>query len=87
LDPTPFFGIRKNFLDDKLQIRLTVADISNAASDYPYIGDYGGIKDVGTYKSDNHKFGFGLTYKFGNKKIKNRSRKGDLNDELDRIGG
>jgi hypothetical protein len=54
-------------LDDKLQIRLTGADIFNVASDYPNIGDYGGIEDVGIYKSDNHTFGFGLTYKFGNK--------------------
>jgi len=78
-------GVRKNLLKDKLQIRLTGSDIFNTGSDFDYWGNYGGINITGVYLSDNHRFGFGLTYKFGNQKIKNRSRKGGLNDELKRI--
>ncbi|MFY0606074.1 MAG: TonB-dependent receptor [Cyclobacteriaceae bacterium] len=79
------FGIRKNFFDEKLQVRLTGSDIFNTASDYAYFGDYGGLEIVGTYLSDNHRFGFGLTYKFGNQKIKRQRRSGALDDELNRI--
>jgi hypothetical protein len=78
-------GLRKNFFDDKLQVRLTGADIFNTSSDYRYAGEYGGIKISGLNSEDNQRFGFGLTYNFGNNKIKNRSRKGGLDDELDRI--
>jgi hypothetical protein len=78
-------GIRKNLLKDKLQVRLTGADIFNTGSDFDYLGNYGGINIKGVYLADNHRFGFGLTYKFGNNKIKNKSRKGGLNDELRRI--
>jgi hypothetical protein len=78
-------GLKKDFFDKKMQLRLTGADIFNTASDFGYDGDYGGIQISGVYSADNQRFGFGLTYKFGNNDIKNRSRKGGLDDELDRI--
>ncbi|MFT6865952.1 MAG: iron complex outermembrane receptor protein [Cyclobacteriaceae bacterium] len=79
------FGIKKDFFDDKLQVRLTGSDIFNTGSDFGYNGDYGGILIKGVYSGDNHRFGGGLTYKFGNQKIENRKRSGGLKDELDRI--
>ncbi|MFT4740237.1 MAG: iron complex outermembrane receptor protein [Marivirga sp.] len=79
------YGLRKDFFDNKLQVRLTGADIFNTSSDFGYEGDYGGIQILGVYSADNQRFGFGLTYKFGNNTIKNRSRKGGLEDQLDRI--
>ncbi len=78
-------GFKKDFFDEKLQVRLTGTDIFNTRSDFPYTGDYGGIDMRGIYKSDNQRFGFGLTYKFGNQKIKNSRKKGGLDAELNRI--
>lgn len=37
------FGIRKDFLDKKLQVRITGSDILRTESDYPYTSNYGGI--------------------------------------------
>lgn len=78
-------GFKKNFFEEKLQLRLTGADIFNTGSDFPYTGNYGGIDINGVYKSDDSRFGFGATYKFGNNNVKKQQRKGGLSDELDRI--
>ncbi|MEQ8237831.1 MAG: outer membrane beta-barrel family protein [Cyclobacteriaceae bacterium] len=79
------FGVRKDFFDGQLQIRLTGSDIFNTGSDFDYLGDYGGIYSIGTYMSDNHRFGFGLTYKFGNQKIKKQQNSNAMDDELNRL--
>ena len=80
------FGIRKDFLNKKLQIRATGSDIFRTETDYPYNSDYGGIQLNGTYTSDNQRFGLGVTYKFGDQQSKTKKKtKSALDDELDRI--
>ncbi len=79
------FGLQKSFFDDKLQLRITGSDIFRTATDFPYYGNYGGLEISGDYLSDNRRFGFGITYKFGNQKIKKQNRSGALDDELNRI--
>jgi len=80
------FGIRKDFLDKKLQLRLTGSDILRTASDYPYYSDYGGIDLDGVYTDDGRRFGLGATFKFGNQQSKSKKKvKSGLDDELDRI--
>jgi iron complex outermembrane receptor protein len=79
------FGIRKNFLNKKLQLRITGADILRTESDYPYNSNYGGIDLEGVYSADNRRFGMGLTYNFGGEKSENSRRKSGLDEELDRI--
>ncbi|MGB5418681.1 outer membrane beta-barrel family protein, partial [Algibacter sp.] len=81
------FGIRKDFLDKKLQIRITGSDIFRTETDYPYYSNYGGLNLNGAYTADNQRFGLGATYKFGNQKAKTKSKtKSALDDELNRIG-
>lgn len=80
------FGIRKNFLKDKLQLRITGADVFRTNTEFPYTSDYGGIDLDGTYIGDNQRFGMGLTYKFGGSADKSRKRANNaLDEELDRI--
>jgi iron complex outermembrane receptor protein len=80
------FGIRKDFLDKKLQLRFTGSDILRTASDYPYYSDYGGIDLDGVYTDDGRRFGLGATFKFGNQQSKSKKKvKSGLDDELDRI--
>lgn len=79
------FGIRKDFLDKKLQVRITGSDILRTESDYPYTSNYGGILLDGTYIADNRRFGMGLTYNFGGPKKESKKVNNGLDDELDRI--
>ena len=79
------FGIRKDFFNNKLQLRITGADILRTQSDYPYTSDYGGIDLDGVYTADNRRFGAGLTYNFGGKKSESKKKKGALDEELERI--
>jgi hypothetical protein len=81
------FGIKKNFFNDRLQVRLTGSDIFNTNSDYGYYGNYGGLEFDGVYSNDNHRFGGGLTWKFGNNRIKKKGNRSGLDDELRRISG
>lgn len=81
------FGIRKDFLDKKLQIRITGSDILRTESDFPYNSNYGGLLLNGAYITDNRRFGLGATYKFGNLQAKNKTKTNSaLDDELNRIG-
>lgn len=79
------FGIRKAFWNDRLQLRITGNDIFNTSSDYGYYGNYGGLEFDGYYGSDRSRFGVGLTLKFGNNKIRKKSRRSGLDEELRRI--
>jgi hypothetical protein len=79
-------GIKKDLFDGKLQLRATASDIFNDNSDYRYRGNYGGIRIDGALSVDNRRFGVGLTYKFGNQKVKSGKKKSALDEELNRIG-
>lgn len=80
------FGVRKDLLDKKLQIRITGNDILNTESEYPYYSNYGGTEINGIYTDDSRRFGLGATYKFGNQKSKSKRKTNSaLDDELNRI--
>ena len=68
------FGLKRDLLDGKLQLRVTGQDIFRGATDFPYAADYGGIEMRGVYGNDNQRFGVGATYRFGNEKLKASSR-------------
>ncbi len=80
------FGLRKNFLDKRLQIRITGSDIFRNTNNYFYQGRYGGIEIDGVRSFDTQRFGVGATFKFGNLQAKTRrNSKNALKDELNRI--
>lgn len=80
------FGIRKEFFNKKLQLRITGADIFRTDSDYFYVGDYGGIFVDGVRTFDNQRFGVGATWKFGNQKAKVPKKSASaMDEELNRL--
>jgi iron complex outermembrane recepter protein len=80
------FGLRKEFFDKRLQVRLTGADIFNTNNQYFYKGDYGGLLIDGIRIFDSQRFGAGATWKFGNQKVKSAKRsKGAMEEEMRRL--
>lgn len=79
------FGLRKDFLDGNVQLRVVGSDIFRTDTEYPYESNYGGIDLNGTYIGDNQRFGINATWKFGNSDTKSRRRNNALEDELNRI--
>jgi iron complex outermembrane recepter protein len=78
-------GIKKDFFKSRLQLRFTASDIFNGSSDYYYHGDYGGLNINGYHSIDNHRYGAGLTYKFGNQNVKLKKKRSALEEEMKRI--
>ncbi|MFO7601404.1 MAG: TonB-dependent receptor [Candidatus Desulfacyla sp.] len=80
------FGIRKDFLDRKLQIQITGSDIFRTGSDYHYKSNYGGMIVSGIRSFDGQRFGISGTYNFGNDQAKAKARrKSAIDSELNRI--
>lgn len=80
------FGIRKDFLDRKLQIQITGSDIFRTGSDYHYKSNYGGMIVSGIRSFDGQRFGISGTYNFGNDQAKAKGRrKSAIDSELNRI--
>ncbi len=80
------FGLRKEFFEKKLQINVTGSDIFRTDSDYFYKGNYGGFVTDGLRVFDNRRFGISAALKFGNQKVKAKSKSSNsLNDELRRL--
>lgn len=81
-------GLRKDFLDKRLQVRLTGSDIFRTTNDYFYNGNYGGIEIDGVRSFDSQRFGASATWKFGNQKVKAAKRsRGAMAAELRRLNG
>lgn len=79
-------GLKKDFLNRKFLVQITGNDIFNGSSDYYYSSDYGGMVIKGVRSFDSRRFGFNLTYNFGNQKAKAKSeRKSSSDNELNRI--
>jgi iron complex outermembrane recepter protein len=79
-------GLRKDFMNRKLLLQLTGNDVFRTGSDFHYNSNYGGIKAEGIRTFDNQRFGFSLTYNFGNQQAKARQRsRSAIDDELRRL--
>ncbi len=82
------FGLRKDFFEGRLQVRVTAQDILLTTNDYFYQGDYGGMAIDGVRSFDTRRFGAGATWKFGNQKVKSaRKGRGAMEEELRRLEG
>jgi hypothetical protein len=79
-------GLSYFLFDKSLQLRLNGNDVFNSSSDFGYLGDYGGLYIDGAWSGDISRFGGGLTWNFGNQKLKGRKRrKTGIDDEINRI--
>jgi iron complex outermembrane recepter protein len=79
-------GVRKAFLNRSLIVQLTGNDVLRTNSDYFYTSNYGGIVSDGVRTFDNQRFGFSLTWNFGNQQAKARQRsRSAIDEEMRRI--
>jgi iron complex outermembrane receptor protein len=78
-------GVKREFLNKKLMIQAAALDIFDTGSIYLYHGNYGGMITEGDVFFDGRRVSLNLSYKFGNQKVKTRSSKSSLDEELNRI--
>lgn len=79
-------GFRKNFLEDRLQLRITGADLLRQGGDFIYSGNYGGIDIEGIRSVDNQRVGISLTWRFGNQELRAAQRRSSaLEEETQRL--
>jgi iron complex outermembrane recepter protein len=79
-------GLRKDFLNRQFLVQLTGNDVFRTNSDYFYSSNYGGIVSDGVRTFDNQRFGFSLTWNFGNQQAKARQRsRSAIDEEMRRI--
>ncbi|MBS9768292.1 MAG: TonB-dependent receptor [Flavobacteriaceae bacterium] len=76
-------GLKMQFLDRKLQVTAKLNDVFNSSAP-DVIACTNNIKERYYNNWDNRYFTLGLTYKFGNKKIRVRERNLGNKDELNR---
>ncbi len=86
-NPSLAFGLRKDLLNDRLQLRITGADIFGTNRRRDYTANYGGIRLDGVLTYDTQRFGAGFTYNFGNQQAQTeRDARDGLEVELERTG-
>lgn len=78
-------GIQRKFLEDRLNVRLSVSDIFFQT---PWSGTsrFNGLTNTGTGAWDSRRVAVNLNYSFGNENIKARKRKTGLEEEAKRLG-
>jgi iron complex outermembrane recepter protein len=79
-------GLRKSFLERKILLQLTGNDVFRTNSDYFYKSNYGGLITDGIRTVDNQRFGFSLTWNFGNQNKNKQRNRSAIDEELKRLG-
>lgn len=78
-------GLQKKFMDDKLNVRLSVNDIF-FQSGWNGSSEFNGLVSVGAGNWDSRRASISLSYNFGNDQVKrSRRRSTGLEDEADRV--
>lgn len=79
-------GFRKNFLEERLQLRITGADMLRQGGDFIYSGNYGGMDILGVRSIDTLRGGISLTWRFGNQELRTAKRRTSaLEEETQRL--
>lgn len=78
------FGLQKRFLDDKLNVRLSVQDVFHQAF-WSGASEFNGLRSVGRGEWDSRRGSLTVSYNFGNEKVKSRNRKTGLDEEASRV--
>jgi len=80
-------GFKREFFSNLL-VQVTASDIFRTASIHNYNSDCVGLVTKGTLTHDNQNVRVSTTFKFGNQKLKRKTRKRSaMEDELKRISG
>lgn len=77
-------GLSKKFLEDRLNVKLSVQDIFKQAG-WSGVSEFNGLTSNGQGDWDSRRASFNITYQFGNSNVKSRDRKTGIQDEEDRV--
>lgn len=78
-------GLQKKFLNDKLNVRLSVNDIFYETG-WDGVSVFNGLESEGGGNWDSRRGSISLSYNFGNQNVKSRRRNTGLEDEAKRLG-
>jgi len=78
-------GLQKKFLDDALNVKLSVQDIFLQAG-WSGVSEFNGLRSEGAGDWDSRRVSLAMSYNFGNSKVKSRDRKTGLEEESQRVG-
>lgn len=79
------FGINRKFLDDNLNVQLSLSDIFNTWGNRAIYSDLPGSNFDLVRTFDSRVLRLSLTYKFGNVKLKSTNKRGNAQDEERRL--
>jgi outer membrane receptor protein involved in Fe transport len=79
-------GIQRKFLNDKMNVRFTVNDITYQTG-WNGQSIFNGLRGVGQGNWDSRRGTLSVSYDFGNSNVKSRKRKTSIEDESKRVGG
>ncbi len=80
------FGLQRKFLDDKMNIRISINDVTYQ-SGWSGIAAYNGQKSFGQGNWDSRRASFSVSYDLGNSNVKSRKRDTGIETESRRAGG
>jgi hypothetical protein len=78
---TSDFGFSKNFLDNKLSLKISIQDIFNSLSTKTYV-DYQGINTYSMLKNESRILGINIKYRFGNLSAKTRTERASKIEDI-----
>lgn len=79
-------GIQKKFIQDKLNLKLSLSDIFYE-SGWEGVSVFDGLESYGNGRWDSRRINVNMSYRFGNDKVKSRKRTVGSEDEAGRVGG
>lgn len=78
-------GLQRKFLQDCLNVRLSVSDIFYESGWNGY-SDFDGLLSYGLGRNDSRRASLSLSYRFGNENVKSRRRQTSIEAEQSRVG-
>jgi outer membrane receptor protein involved in Fe transport len=78
-------GLQRKFLDNKVNMRLSVQDIFYQTG-FQGSSSFNGLVGTGSGNWDSRRVSLSLSYNFGNNKVKSRNRKTGIESESSRVG-
>ncbi len=79
------FGLQRKFLNDKMNIRLSVNDVFYQ-SGWDGFSEFNGLFSEGGGRFDSRRGAVSISYDFGNQNVKSRKRKTGIEDAAKRAG-
>ncbi len=79
------FGLQRKFLQDRLNVRLSVNDVFYETG-WDGVSEFNGLISTGRGRNDTRRATISVSYNFGNENVKSRRRKTGIEEEAGRVG-